>query len=136
MLQGLLQPKCPGCGQHQAQENCATSSRSKGEDGVQRTGRRGGQEVEKPGFCIGPVPGHRRELNRKHKPPTQVNYLSLLLVTRANQLLRYFLTHHSTCLKKMSDIGRVDVVLHVILQSVELRHSELPDLSPKYQLIL
>lgn len=48
-----------------------------------KTGRRGGQEVEKPGFCIGPVPGHRRELNRKHKPPTQVNYFSLLLVTRA-----------------------------------------------------
>lgn len=36
----------------------------------------------------------------------------------------------------MSDTGRVDMVLHVVLQSAELRHSELPDLSPKYQLIL
>lgn len=92
--------------------------------------------MEKPEFCIGPIPGHRRELNGKHKPPTQVNYLSFPLVTRANQLLRYFLTHDSTCLKKMSDTARVDMVLHVILQSVELRHSELPDLFPKYQLIL
>lgn len=46
-----------------------------------------------------PATGHRRKLNREHKPPTQVNYLSLPLVTRANQFLRYFLTYHNTCLK-------------------------------------